>query len=232
MNAAAAAALRSCRRGPTSLSGDSSTTRRKVPVARLVGGHPCVAAPRAAAGAVAGASPGGGQRQSRHESHPGRGDARWRPRIGASRRHRRGRCRRPHRRVARRHRTADLPALGGEGAAGPAAGRQRRRRPARPARRGAGDRLRLAQRRAAAYRGRRPDAGAGRARPRGARVRRALAVPRADPAPDGGARASSRAHCTTTARASTPAFSASPAAWPATRTGAATPAATSAPIIR
>ena len=45
-------------------------------------------------------------------------------------------------------------------------------------------------------------------------------------------RASSRAPCTTTARASTPAFSASPAAWPKAPTCAATRRATSARSIR
>ena len=65
-----------------------------------------------------------------------------------------------------------------------------------------------------------------------ARMRHALAVPRAGPARRWRPPASSRPPCTTTARASTPASSAWPAGWRRRRTCAATPAATSAASIR
>ena len=108
-----------------------------------------------------------------------------RPRRSAARRPCRkpaSRCRRGVRRcrqggaLDRRRRRAGIPALGGQGDPGPAAGRKRRGRSLRLRRQGIGAGLRLAFGRAGACGAGERHAGEGGARRQRARMRRALAV--------------------------------------------------------
>ncbi len=119
-------------------------------------------------------------RQEFKDDEPGsrRGLAGRAGRIRPSRR-RRGRRRGwADRAGLRRRRPARLPALGGQGAAGPAADRERRRRPSGLERKGDRARLRLALGRGRARRVGERDAREGRARRKRPRMRRALAAGR------------------------------------------------------